>query len=375
MKKKNVFRTAALLAVASVSFAGCSEDDDGVKSSDSSFDGTIQETVQNPPSNEKVDAVKIEMMYNGGSAYAMYEAGTGTYKDGSLELTFLPTLPDYCLYVIAEDMPSSLTVSDDKAKMSGFVSISAYKDGSQVGVFGHGSGKGTSQIKTTFMYVDRDVSITGSDEDYKYNVSLKTGWNKLYEIKGGSKKGYTTTDPGGLTWAFNEYSSGDGDSNFDGTIQATVQNPPSDEIVNAVKAVVESQDVIATGTYQGGSFSLTLPTTGLGGYLRLVKDGFDAPGITVSPADAKMVDCRIRAYQDDRIVGIFEYSSTGGGVNFVYVDKDVNITGSFSQGDASITFNVFAKQGWNKVYMTGSETNGEYTTTEPSGMKWYFDEF
>jgi hypothetical protein len=55
------------------------------------------------------------------------------------------------------------------------------------------------------VYVDKDVIITGTENDYVINMTLKKGWNILYltnMANGGGE--YTTKEVSGLKWYFNQ---------------------------------------------------------------------------------------------------------------------------------------------------------------------------
>jgi len=178
---------------------------------------------------------------------------------------------------------------------------------------------------------------------------------------------------------------------FDGTITAVVENGNDyNSIISKVSAEVywETDDdgdyvEIASGNWSNGGFSITLPTPAP----KLLKsmDGFffDEPHVLVtefSDRDAKGTFVSFFAYgTDGRTAGKFEYYKEDENsyihVEFVYMDRDVTITGIHSVYSAFIV-NLSLKKGWNKVYYSEIETanglKGGLTTQEASGVKWHF---
>ncbi|GHT44355.1 hypothetical protein AGMMS49965_19820 [Bacteroidia bacterium] len=199
---------------------------------------------------------------------------------------------------------------------------------------------------------------------------------------------------------------GSGGSGFDGVIQATaVSLPPgltADEVdIDEVKVVVHREngkdEDIASGVYDKGRFILNLPLIVQDKYLSPITDGLSG-GVKVSDVDAKLCGRdEILAYKGENQVGELCYVkevyynneddpfAEYEGMVFWYVDRDVNITGSYSEigGDdnnitESIKYNLSLKKGWNKVYykQSGDKANNtvsaEITSTELSGLTWYY---
>ena len=174
---------------------------------------------------------------------------------------------------------------------------------------------------------------------------------------------------------------------FDGTVTAKVEDA-SGVMVNLAAAVNDAK-FDKQGTFYGNvvgdevsfknsGFTIKLPASGLSSYLTDVTDFFeyymksgDKGKIKVSNPDAQIMDVDFIGfyYDDDEdelyVSGLFSYTTTDKKVTclFVYVDSDVDITGS-----ASIT--VSLKKGWNRVYLSD-----KLTTKAPDGLKWYFQAF
>jgi len=173
---------------------------------------------------------------------------------------------------------------------------------------------------------------------------------------------------------------------FNGTVTATVDGGAG-LTVNAVLAINDpgfysgefDGNVIGTGVnFNNGSFTITLPTSGLSSYLTditaffeyFIKDG-DKGKLKVSDPSARIMDVDFIGFYYDEgedevyVSGIFSYATSDKGTTcmFVYVDGDVDVTGG-----ANVS--VSLKRGWNRVYLSS-----KLTTKEPDGMKWYFDYF
>jgi hypothetical protein len=176
---------------------------------DPEIGNTLVVTVENGNSlNGKIDEVKGEVYdYDMDHIYIVTNA---PYRNGGFTLE-LPGNPDAQLLDPFEDLPASLTVSDANVKTM-VVFLNAYKSGNSVGRFYHGTADWKGDI---MWYVDRDVSITGTNTDdegttYKYNVHLKQGWNIMYYMeKENNTVECTTTVPAGAKWHFGEYASDD----------------------------------------------------------------------------------------------------------------------------------------------------------------------
>ncbi|GHT40621.1 hypothetical protein AGMMS49965_09170 [Bacteroidia bacterium] len=160
--------------------------------------------------------------------------------------------------------------------------------------------------------------------------------------------------------------------------------------VDAVKVSIWDYDgdskeeiVIAKGKYENGGFTLNLLTPVPAQYLEPLFD--ETPeGITVSnPKATGFGFSEIAAYNGEDNVGEFRYGYESGDTHietsFTYVDRDVNVTGSFPNPYGDIIFNCSFKKGWNKMYLIesikSSTISVEISSTEPSGLKWFFDEW
>ncbi|MDR1172831.1 MAG: hypothetical protein LBL24_10285 [Bacteroidales bacterium] len=163
----------------------------------------------------------------------------------------------------------------------------------------------------------------------------------------------------------------------DNKITVTVDAPN----VAVVKARMDDYEGDGDATmdecdYSNGGFALTLPATLDAEYLEPLVDVFPS-GISVSDKNTKMGDLLIYGHNaDGASIGAFYYGSNTCNGEYTYVDRNVTITGSYTDGDGYKTvFNVSLVKGWNIVYSTETEKICTVTTSNPGGLSWYFESY
>ena len=121
-----------------------------------------------------------------------------------ISLTLSETVVSGCLVSISDyfDCGTGVKISTHSARAGG-ISINGYdKDGVFVDDFVyHKKIDKDNSIRGNFIYVDRDVTIGGSDGFRTYNLNLKKGWNMYFLRSYGS--GYqqnVISAGGGLKW-------------------------------------------------------------------------------------------------------------------------------------------------------------------------------
>jgi outer membrane murein-binding lipoprotein Lpp len=213
--KNKIFLSLAAFVIAGFVLTGCSKDN---SDDDSSGLSTIKANVENGNNyNSKIDSVKAMAYPAETSQYNFIGTAIANakYANGGFTLTLPEKLDDQYLELVdMTDIREGLEVSDNNFKTC-FVNLIAYKSGVPVGGMIYSNQGGDSGSGAEFIYVDRNVSITGSgseDEyDYTYNVSIKKGWNILYYIENStstrSSEEYTSKAPSGMKWYFEEYNS------------------------------------------------------------------------------------------------------------------------------------------------------------------------
>ena len=181
-------------------------------------------------------------------------------------------------------------------------------------------------------------------------------------------------------------------------IDAVVENGSVfDSRIDKVVVYTQTNYQAAVAVYENGRFTIDLPETIESRYLREVFT--EQPGLQVSSRDAMGIGVRLFAYQSDNRVGEFFYAKSTGiptEALFVYVDRDVRITGRqltewdnthFPNPNPIIFFThinyheISLKRGWNIIYFneTSSQEGQRITTTEvintrtPEGLRWHFN--
>ena len=158
--------------------------------------------------------------------------------------------------------------------------------------------------------------------------------------------------------------------------------------LDKVKVVIDYDAVVAEGNFKNNGFTINLPENVSNNYLEDIS--YEMPkGIKVSDASAKIGFIEIEGYKSDEYVDDFAYGKIMlDGKKFsivvglyVYVDKNVKITGSYTEEDGvtlNTTFSVSLKKGWNNMFVTFSGQEGsntmtaKWTTSDPGGLEWYF---
>ncbi len=183
-----------------------------------------------------------------------------------------------------------------------------------------------------------------------------------------------------------------GSSSVDNTYTVKVESGSSyNSKIDNVKAFIDENYEIASGSYANGEFKLDLPETVSSSRLESIAE--DMPEtVTISNKNAKIgVADYIAGYKSGIQVGSFSYSNyspdkevdSGCDANLVYVDSDVTVTGSdsgkYGEYTYSVSVNVSFKKGWNILYMNFSYSSSAETVTvttkDPGGMKWYFYDY
>jgi hypothetical protein len=142
---------------------------------------------------------------------------------------------------------------------------------------------------------------------------------------------------------------------------------------------------IASSNFTNNRFSLDLPATLDDKYLEFIFDD----EMDLSDEEAKGTFMNLFGYKSNERVEYLEYSRmpdiSATKITFyysayIYMDRDVKVTGEYSDEDGDTEkFNMNLKKGWNLMYGTNvydlvSDVEiATFTTTPISGYKWYFD--
>ncbi|MDR1416422.1 MAG: hypothetical protein LBJ57_03250 [Prevotellaceae bacterium] len=148
----------------------------------------------------KVDTVTLEVFLNN-DAHVLVSV---PYGSGKFTLKLPASLN--AQYLDAISLPQGVTTSNPDVKIA-TTALYAYKSGAVAGRLYQQAENESGKI----VYVDGDVSITGSCEEtnedgekvtFKYNQQLKKGWNMVYTISHveAKTKEITTQTPAVVKW-------------------------------------------------------------------------------------------------------------------------------------------------------------------------------
>jgi hypothetical protein len=217
------FKKAIVCLFTVVALCSCNKDDDDFNSTVAN--NTITAKVENG-SRLGVDEVSVKIWYETGSSWNVYEVVISDYNSGEFTLNLPSTVSDK--YLSPDESLDDL--SDDGVKVSnpgvktGWAYFEAYDSGDNTGEFIYATGTSSSDWYGQLVYVNGDLSITGTymatistvtngeitdTKDYpqKYSIHLKKGWNMLYEKDTDDNYERTTKAPAGLKWYYQSYSS------------------------------------------------------------------------------------------------------------------------------------------------------------------------
>jgi hypothetical protein len=208
--RKGIAVVAICLAGVTV-FSGCDKDGNGrIGGNASKITAT---NVIN--SSSQIATVKAEIYWETSTDWGSDAIAQVPYKDNGFTLELPATVLDKYLYLLAEDVPDGITISDKTAKCNMTIDIKAYDNkANNIGGFYLSNGESAYAM---WAYVDKNVTIKGEYEEsgrifYKYNMDLKKGWNVVYINSSTDKSVYeritiTTQKLSGVnfSWYFLDY--------------------------------------------------------------------------------------------------------------------------------------------------------------------------
>jgi hypothetical protein len=212
-------------------------------------------------------AASLEAITNDSDSVPPVKVATGNIAaDGSFSITLPETLEDKDLTPETSSQCPEVTQPPTSFKLARLVSLSVVKDNLRIGEVWYASSLdllGGSQV--AYVYVDRDVKVTGTCQEAdnilkrSFNENFKKGWNLELQTFGETSISYTTPESVDLPWLFSP-------SSTDTTPPTVVSIDPPDgakgvkEDVSIVITFSEKMDQAATEfSYE----SLELPTSGV----------------------------------------------------------------------------------------------------------------
>ena len=200
-----------ILLIMLFAFTSCKKDDNPV-SSDSASNSSVTSISGTIPNYTLGAGKSIKLSYwgNGYSDYPTYGSAV-VDANGNFNITSLSNVPDDQLNDQSE-IPSGVVSSDLSAKIHGGFALRIYTTSTTIpthtvdkGIFHSTTRAGDYYVN--FIYSNKDFSIQGthieSGEEYRWNVSLKKGWNKMIElVKQASPliMEYSNDEPDGGYW-------------------------------------------------------------------------------------------------------------------------------------------------------------------------------
>ena len=215
-KKNGVFLVLGLTIAV---FYSCNKDDD-------INDGNISKITATNVINgsSQITTVKVLVYWERGDDYGSDAIAQTKYENNGFTVEFPSTVAAKYLYLVSEDAPQDISISDKNANVLAISDIEGYdKDENGIGYFYLEEVRDDSEYYTFWFYTDRDVSIKGEakyiDDNYEdmenYDLKLKKGWNVVYQNYTESYNNSTKRDvytysitsqkPSGINYLWNFY--------------------------------------------------------------------------------------------------------------------------------------------------------------------------
>ena len=199
-----------------IGISSCSDDNDNGSNNPSVIDAKV---VDGSEYNDQIVTVKALIVesyerYPGGGYYQTgYEVASCPYKNGGFKLNLSKDVPSQYLESLDEtdfgEEEIAPFVSDKNAKIAN-LSILAYDEADkEIGEF-YLNWENEEDAGAIYCYADRDFTVKGTYNygDYKdiYNVSIRKGWNIIYNKETNESFTSTTSKPNGANfkWYFEE---------------------------------------------------------------------------------------------------------------------------------------------------------------------------
>jgi hypothetical protein len=245
--------------------------------------------------------------------------------------------------------------------------------------------------------------FTGSELTAAYNGTEKVTWqwnNGGTEINSAIGNKYTPTDAGNYSVTanlagYNSKTSAVVEVSQSLKVSGTLGAGLSDYTKVSVKFGYsgdfpdEDQNYDVTASISGGTFNLTLYATPAAENLMSIGDFWylgQKTEITISDQNAKVSEPSFfarKAGEEKQWLYLTNYTVEAisfAGVDYVYADRSVNITGSYEIEKYKETYDVKLKKGWNYIVSVGTQGSDSNLTisrtangTIPTDCKWEID--
>jgi hypothetical protein len=208
---KKLLMMAFVSLLAAATFSSCDKDKDDDSATGAISDGVLTGAVEGL-GDTKPDSRVAEMYYELETSSGYVVVGRATLADGKLTLRLNTTVDDKYLSTLSDafEISPDVKVSNKNVKIGDCERLNAYKSGKRIGIFYYGTGVEEGDWGGFLMYVNDDVSITGTETNGSYNLHLRKGWNIMYlketrdDAKNEEYGELTTTAPSGAKWWYIE---------------------------------------------------------------------------------------------------------------------------------------------------------------------------
>ena len=214
------------MAAAAIVLTACSKDNDESENIGTSvISGQLVVEVSNIDNDDNSRINSVKLVIEGGSKGKGYEVDNVQYDQSKRRFTIdlSKAVPDQYLEPYDDEFDDGIRISNPNVGAnSAWLYAYSGSGSSPTGAFFHGTGGGDGEWKGGLIYVNEDVTITGSgsDEDtwdgytekinYKYSINWKKGWNILYCKNSSKTTGkvteywdeFTSQAPAGAVWFF-----------------------------------------------------------------------------------------------------------------------------------------------------------------------------
>jgi len=187
------------LGLTTVVFNSCDKDDDN--DGDTALKITATNVING---STNIKTVKAKIYWESGeNDYDEDAIAQAPYLNNGFTLELPTTLE--AKYLETMDL-EGIAVSDKNFKSYFLYDLRGYnEDDDEIGYFYLEEENGDNFYYTSWIYSDRDVTMEGENDGEKYNVTLKKGWNVVYDSYTDDGFSLTSQKPSGVNYTWNFY--------------------------------------------------------------------------------------------------------------------------------------------------------------------------
>jgi len=187
------------LGLTTAVFYSCDKDDDN--DGDTALKITATNVING---STNIKTVKAKIYWESGeNDYDEDAIAQAPYLNNGFTLELPTTLE--AKYLETMDL-EGIAVSDKNFKSYFLYDLRGYnEDDDEIGYFYLEEENGDNFYYTSWIYSDRDVTMEGENDGEKYNVTLKKGWNVVYDSYTDDGFSLTSQKPSGVNYTWNFY--------------------------------------------------------------------------------------------------------------------------------------------------------------------------